>query len=202
MICYNIYYLYTVEIHLKLYNRCELMNSFCIVLLTVRSVERDMFPPFVRSESYTFRVVQAWERDSRISIQSKTSAGMWRRRPISRKASRPAFLEAWSLRRLVIEIYSAKQSSSNVQHRRRETLVRETHSSRVRGDSSLGASNSIGACGADSPVRASSLSLLSSIIRPDHDTVTQARKERESEGGSFKGHPKRRKPSSKAKSYC
>lgn len=118
-----------------------------IVLLTVRSVERDVFPLFVRSESYTLSSSTSVERDSRISIQSKTSAGMWRRRPISRKASRPAFLEAWSLRRLVIEIYSAKQSSSNVQHRRRETLVRETHSNRVRGDSSLGASNSIGACG-------------------------------------------------------
>lgn len=72
---------------------------------------------------------------------------MWRRRPISRKASRPAFLGARSLRRLVIEMYSAKRSCSNVQHTRRETLVRETHSNRVRGGSSLGASDSIGACG-------------------------------------------------------
>lgn len=159
-----------------------------------------MFPSFVRSGSYTFQVsVQAWERDSRISIQSKTSTRMWRRRPISRKASRSTFLGAWSLRRLVIEIYNAKQSSSDMKHRRRESLVRETHSSRVRGDSSSGVSNSIGACG----TRISPLELLLVVVVyvPTTTTSTEARKKGKFEGG-LKGHSKRRKPNSKAKSRC
>lgn len=51
-------------------------------------------------------------------------------------------------------------------------MVRETHSSRVRGDSSSGASNSIGASGTNSPVsapRPRSHPRRSRRLCPDHD---------------------------------
>lgn len=158
-------------------------------------MERDVFPPFVRSESYTFRVsVQAWERDSRISIQSKTSAGMWRRRPISRKASQPAFLEAWSLWRLVIEIYNAKQRALVTYNTDGEKRPRNTFQPSERWLELGGFGFHRCLRRSDSPVRALRRHRR---LRPGHDTTTQARKKRESEGGSLKGHPKRRKPESK-----
>lgn len=117
-----------------------------------------------------------------------------------------AFLEACSLRRLVIEMYSAKQSTRNVQHKRRETLGSERHiPAEWEVTRARRASDSIGACGArivplERPRRPRRCR-CHRRLRLGRDTATEARKERESEGReTLKGHPKRRKLSSKAKS--
>lgn len=78
----------------------------------------------------------------------------------------------------------------------------------MRGDSSSGASDSIGACGARiAPlehllVLVVVVALIVVVVHvPATTTVTEARKERESVGG-LKGRPERRELSAKAKSRC
>lgn len=84
-------------------------------------------------------------------------------------------------------------------------MVRETHSSRVRGDSSSGASDSIGACGARIVLLEHFVVLVVVVVVvvvvyvPAATISIEARKERESEGGGLKGHPKRRKQKVDAK---
>jgi len=128
---------------------------------------------------------------------------MWRRRPISRKASRSTFLGAWSLQHLVIEIYNAKQSSDDMKHRQERAVgPRNTFQPSKRWLELGGFEFHRCLRHTNSPVTALRRRRHRRHHRlcPDCDYIHRG--EKEVQKGGLKGHSKRRKLSSKAKSRC